>query len=536
MNKFKIIFAAAALIFLPVLQAQNGLTPKTVFMYKNGYAWIVSSGNVKLNNGRWSLPQADIPNMAFGSFWFQSPAGINFVQRETDTIMRTNFQPSVEDLLRLNKGKKVKLSVNYGINISVIEGTITRIFTQPSDSFDFYHANPAVAIIKTATGNVVVNKETLAKVISAEFEDAASYDVKDKNPEAKLSVYFKTKPATTELNMVGLQKFPAWNPVYRLVLDDKNGGKLTLGAEVSCGNNNLQNAELNLVVGQPSFTYGDLLSRLVESNNNYRPEFAVDEGYVYKSVSNSASDGASRAYAPEAPEPVSVDAGKSEDFFYYTIRNFNLQKNQAAYVQILEEKINVTHQYLCQLNGVNTWYAPTYYSTLEEAPIIQVGHYLKFANPAKQPLTAGPVFVEKNNNNKDMALGQPVMSTVPVGGTANIYLTANLDLPVKQLEEELKRETSAKTVSTKSETIYFDLITVKAMVHLENQSNEEKTVSLRREVSGKPLTSDVPWTLKTYPPRATDPNSTNSISWEVKLKPGEKKDFYYTYEYYLRIY
>jgi len=531
-NTIKYLFAIFMVSSLNYAFAQNGISPKSIYMYKNGYAWVVSSGKVTVKNGQWWLSESQIPKYSMGSFWFQSPAGINMVKRQNDTVLANVFQPTVGELLKLNKGKKVKLICNNILNSMTIEGTISQIFEIPQDSAVPFRVNPAVAIIKTSTGNVVIYEETLAKIMSAEFGDDASYLVRKKKIESKLTVYFKEKPATTDLTVVGLQQYPAWNPVYRLVLDDNNKAKLTLGAEVSSNNTDFSNAELNLVVGNPSFSYGDILSRLVENST----PISEQPNYRYNDVMEKSGSGmAEGKFAPGASN-VSISAGNSEDFYFYTVKNFSLQKNQSALVQIIQENVDVTHQYRCDLSAVNMYIQPYIFASFDEASIVPVNHFIQFKNPAKQPLTAAPIFIEKVSGANDIAQAQTNMDIVPIGGVANIFMATNMDLPVKQIEEETNRIASAKIIANKTESVSYDLITVKAKMHLENQSDKEKTITLKRSIEGKPLTTELPWTLKSLPSTNANPNSPNNITWEVKLKPGEKKDFTYTYEYYLRIY
>lgn len=532
----KIIPAAAlfALSFMQTVSAQNGIKPQTVFMYKNGFAWTVSTGKVNVSNQRWSLAQSDIPNMAFGSFWFHSPAGINFVKRETDTVYHTVFEPGLEDLIRSNAGKSIKISAYTSSGVQTIAGTISRVFETPADSVSFNRDNLVVAVIKTATGNVLLTKQWLQFVSLFEFGEGATYDIRKKVAEDKLTVNFRDKVSSTELTMVGLQQFSAWSPAYRLVLGEGSSATLTLGAEVSAGSSSINGAELNLVIGTPEFSYGSVLSRLVSAA--VLPSYQPEDYYNFKTISNT-SESAYRKSEPGSDDnvPVYAESDKNEDFFFYTIHNFSLQKGQAAQVQILESKVNVEHSYVCDMDPISMYSQPNPATTLEEAGIIPVYHFLKFRNPEKVPLTAGPVMVEKAANHRDMALGQPVLNTVPVGGLASVKLAQNLDLPVKQLEQESSRVERAKVMDNRYTQIYFDQITIKASVHVENQTNEEKTVVLKRKIAGKPLASDLAWNFKTLPPAGMDPNSYNAVTWEVKLKPGEVKDFNYSYQYFLRM-
>lgn len=534
MNKIKLYFSAiACAMALNACNAQNGMTTKAAYMYKNGYAWFLNYGNVKLNNGTWKLEEREIPQAIKGSFWFESPAGINYVLRRTDTTMKTVFQPGLEELFRLNLNKTVKLVMSTGSTTVNIDGIIIKVFFTPEDSLEFYQTNPVVAVIRTAQAEVVITRDNLARILYSEFGSGAIFDLKKKSISSNLTVYTKEKPANTELNMAYLSNHPGWEPIYRLVMDKNGKSYLTLGAELSSGSQDLKNTEINLVVGEPSFYYGGLTSRLV--GNHYSPVFdrmQEDNGGEMDDYEPAHKVSVARA---EALPPVSVDPSQSADFYIYTIKNFSLQKNQSAYVQILNESVDLEHKYECQLPGVNM-YGGVSYPNIEESPIQPVFHFLKFKNPVKQNLTDAPIFIENGENGKDIALGQPRMEMIPVGGTAKVLLAQNPDLPVKMAEEETSRIANAYSLNNRNETLNFDLVTMKSAIHMENQGKKDMVVKLSRLLEGKTLTSDLPWTVNTTKPTMGSPNSNNNVSWEVKLKPGEKKDFSFSYQYYLRIY
>ncbi|MBL7812823.1 MAG: hypothetical protein JNL57_11415 [Bacteroidetes bacterium] len=508
--------------------AQSGLQTRSIFMYKNGFAYAVSAGKVPLKDGKWSLQRKDIPPASMGSLWFQSPAGINYVKRETDTLLKAVARPGLDQLIRANVGKRLGLVLTTGDVSTRLEGTIEKYFELPAGETDLT-ANPAVAVLKTATGKVVLYRETLAHVLAAEFADDVSYEAKEKTPEPKLSVYFKNTPGSADLSMVYLQQHGSWSPEYRMVLTGDTKAKLTLGAEVSSGNTEMKNTELNLVVGAPEFSKGYTLSRLCGGES-----IAVDDWESPKAEENKAYFRNTAAGVP-APGGIEVSASKAEDYYMYTLKNFSLQKNEHAWVQILEENMDVQHYFTCGLPPVNEYSAPVTDDGNANS-YLDVYHKLKFKNPAKQTLTAAPVFVETEVSGSTVALSQPVLETVPVGGAGIITLARSTDIPVKETDTEVKRTPNAYStpVSRYGTSTVYDLVQMKSTVSLENQGSKEVKLELAKSISGKFLSSDAPNTVRTLKPDRGTPNANNLVTWEITLKPGEKKSFSFTFEYYLR--
>lgn len=516
------IFISITALSYTSCKAQPGLRTKEVFMYKNGYSYIHKSGTVNLSNGSYRIMDKDVPQSLFGSIWLQSPQKVLRVQRYSDTIDKKVYQPSVEQMLRKSKGESVVLHIFTPTGLEKISGTVSHVFEVPKGETDLYNVNPAIAIIETSGGSITVYRETLTKVLYATFGSAGTMVVTERTIQPGLMVEFNTDKSSAELDMIYLERHLSWAPAYRLKLND-NKGTLSLSAEVSAGNLDLDKVKLNLVAGMPEVANGGILSRL-----------AGIQEYDYYEAAPAYREDAVENRAYDRSKDVAVESGNAEDYYVYSIKDFSLQKNQSALVNILQEEINVDHIFSCDLYGVNEYTQP---GGSSEPQLVPVFHVLEFLNPVKQPLTAAPIFVETSySGGGELLLGQPNMNSVPVGGKARITVAESLDVPVTQTEEETKRVSNAHTYKYGSTQVYFDLVAVSAAIHIENQGNKEKTIKITRNIQGKPLTSDVTWALKTLPPVISSPNSNTEISWTIKLKPGEKKDIKYSYEYFLRLY
>src|SRR5688572_26600321 len=82
--------------------AQPPLKTKAVYMYKNGYAFVLKEGQVPLTNGNFTLREKDIPQASFGSIWFNSKNGINHISAQIDTVQTYLYAPGVQAILKAN--------------------------------------------------------------------------------------------------------------------------------------------------------------------------------------------------------------------------------------------------------------------------------------------------------------------------------------------------------------------------------------------------------------------------------------------------
>lgn len=522
--KNKYIIIPALLISITGCKAQSNLQTKEVFMYKNGYAYVHKSGTVNLKNGQYFISEKDIPNMLFGSVWMQSPQKIAIVSRFIDTVENKLYEPSVEQMLRQSLDKTVKLSIVVPNGMEQISGKVVKIFETPLSVNPQRTENSAIAAIETASGTVIINRSTLSQVLFATIENAANTNFTSKVTEPGLSILFGTKNATADLDLVYLERHLSWMPSYRLKLNGDKKATLALNAEVNSGSVELTNAQLNLVAASPEVFEGGIPSRLV---GGY-------EQYQYNSDMYGEGDGYAVENRAAAKVSDGVETGSGEDYYIYAIKNVTLQKDQAALLNILEEDIDVNHVYLCQLYGNNEYSTPEGFGNPVTYP---VNHAIEFTNPSKQPLTAAPVFVETSASiGGNLLLGQPRMASVPIGGKTQLYIAQSLDIPVTQTESEKSRISNDRTEKSGEGYIQYDKVTIDAALHFENQGDKEVTLKLNRYIQGKPLATDLPWAVKVLPATYSSPNSNNEVTWTVKLKPGEKKDIKYSYEYFLRMY
>jgi hypothetical protein len=92
-------------------------------------------------------------------------------------------------------------------------------------------------------------------------------------------------------------------------------------------------------------------------------------------------------------------------------------------------------------------------------------------------------------------------------------------------EEELNRVKSALPGR--------DLLTIKALITIENFKNTIITLSIHRVIMGELLESNVPWRHSSKLKMWDIINRKNDTSWDLTVKEGEKRKIEYTYKIYI---
>lgn len=512
--------------------AQPPLKTKAVYMYKNGYAFVLKEGQVPLTNGNFTIRQKDIPAASFGSIWFNSKNGINHISAHTDTVQTYLYAPGVQAILKANLGRRV--SISFIDKKPVISGTIERVFEVPLGQYQPYqNYQQAVALIRTDTGSSLLLASAISSIASLNLEKGAVYDIYERKMERSLTLHSDARNSSTDVSFVYLQRQASWMPSYRLVLGSGTKARLTLGAEIATDGIDMQNASLNLVVGDPTFVYGNQLSSLVSLEGN---------SYI-RDQKESDADGVAEYYDAEAPSigrskgavgnSVVVQQSAAEDFYIYTLKNISLEKNSNNWVKILEMDVNVEHVYTATLPDFSEGSAPNIVDDNEPGDYQSVYHKLRFKNTGDQPLTSAPVFIESApTEDKETALGQVIMDMVPKGNEAYISLALSMDMPLTFGDLESKRTADAKTTTNRYGNVFhYDLISMKSHFQVENKGDKEVKMQVYRWISGKLGSSDVAWNVQTTKPIPGYYNDRNYVKWEFSLKPGEKRTVNYNFEY-----
>jgi len=123
------LLVLSLMMAMPHVYSQDKLKTTAVNVFKNGTYFVVKEGNVPLTQGKYKLEIPKQPLM--GTFWLttQKDITVNRITYITDTLKINRPAGNMFDLLRANKGKKVRLNIRLDEkNYSEVTGVLQDYF------------------------------------------------------------------------------------------------------------------------------------------------------------------------------------------------------------------------------------------------------------------------------------------------------------------------------------------------------------------------------------------------------------------------
>ncbi|MEM6965252.1 MAG: hypothetical protein AAF573_10835 [Bacteroidota bacterium] len=514
----KKILSLIVLALLPVLIfSQNKFKTNSISIFKDGTVFLDKSTTLDASGGKVELTELPYTNgeqyVLFGTLLMQAEnnsitqakVSEKEIEKE-DTINELNF------LFGKNAGKRIKIVENNGV---VIEG-----------------------ILRMPTSNrLVIQKDnewfsvSVDEIRSFEFLDGMkttyTYSSKQKSLELEFFKSAKNQP----FRLMYLQKGIIWAPNYFFQLLGDNKAKLNLKANVMNDLEDLEDVEMNFVVGVPAFRYENVAEPLTSKYN-----FNVFLASLNRVSSNPESlYGNNLNYAttfdPETYEEQiqvvttpKVDVTQNEDLFFYKKKNITLEKGARALYDIFEAELEYEDIYTVKLQPNQPTYNSYGNNSNQDVGKNIVWHALKFENNTGYPLTAGAVFfLNKTADGSNMPLSQNQIKYAPQSGEVMVKMAIASDILVLDADKEINPRQKGKRQ-----------ITVEGTIDVTNYRSETTQLKIEKVITGNPLESDTLWEQKGITTQLNNKNPKFKVNWEFELKAKETKKITYTYEVNLR--
>jgi hypothetical protein len=224
-----------------------------------------------------------------------------------------------------------------------------------------------------------------------------------------------------------------------------------------------------------------------------------------------------------------AELGKTaEDLFLYPIEKVRLAKNEVGYFPLFTESVPYRHIYRWEIpdyvNPEGSYYDDR--SRQQREPEQEVWHCIRLDNVMKMPWTTAPAEIIKDGT----ILGQDTLNYTPVKEQATVKITRAVNVKAEQVELEKDRKRDAGRWYNSN----WDLITVEGTLSVTNYQEKPITLEITKLLSGevKEMTPEAKLEKLAKSLRAVNPNI--KLTWNAELGPGEKKDFTYNYEVYVR--
>jgi hypothetical protein len=533
--------------------SDSDLKPVSIATFKNGLAFVVREGSLKLASGEAKIPF--VPMATLGSLWVApNDPGASVEELVAYRYDETKSGPadSVAQLLEANPGKMV--TVTYGTKEytgeivglkdpekketpgSGSEIEMRPITVQPEQQFLLLKSEgKLVALPLGGIGTVSFPQDAILRLDHTEQMKALRLKVKGAGDHANLTMGY-------------LEKGIGWTPSYLVSLKDEKTAELTLQAVVTNDVEDIRNADVFFVVGVPNFAYSDIpspmaleqsLAELMKdaegSMSARRNSFSnALTGQFQAGIGAGSGGGVGSGASGDFSSVVSDLVGApEEDLFLYSHTGTTLKRGERATYNVFSASVAIEHIYEWEiadtsrvdaLGNVQNNYNNQ--NTPDQAAMNNVWHSLRMKNSTKFPWTSGPGMVISGTK----PLAQDTMLYTPKGATSNLKLTVATDVRASQQELEVERQTGVQRHLSNN----YDLVTVEGTLKLENYKAKDVHLLIHKSLRGEVASSTDDGKAEKIARGIAADNPASLVSWDLTLKAGEKKTITYRYKVFVR--
>ncbi|MGA7695141.1 MAG: hypothetical protein WCA76_08915 [Candidatus Sulfotelmatobacter sp.] len=555
-------FALVACTCVISLAAHSGEAPETdlkpaaVAAFKNGLAFVVKQGDVRLEAGVGNL--APVPNATLGSLWIapnDAGASLDEVVAHRYKVSAQQNLTALPDVLLANAGKVVTVVDNNqkeytGEIVGFRQAEKSSVVAAPQNSESFYsnalpvapqpRAQPEFLLLKSDGKLLALYFHNIARVILP-----ADPVLQQAQEEERKALRFKIKGETghANLTMGYLEHGLGWTPSYLVSLQDDKTAQITMQAVLVNDAEDLKDTDLFFVVGVPNFAYSNVPSPMAlqqsllefmqaasrKDDMSARYSNAITGQMTMGGVIGGLGQEAAPSFATTTQE---LQGAQEEDLFLYSRKNVTLARGERATYNVFSETVNYEHIYEWNLedqprvdgfgiaqNNVN--------SGSDRGTKDNIWHALRLKNTTKFPWTSAPTMVISGTK----PLSQDTVPYTPKGATSSLKLTVATDIRASHEENEVERQKDLQ----RRRNYNYDQVTVEGTLTIKNYKSKEVRLSIADRVRGTVESqTDDGKAAKLAEAIAVD-NPLSRLTWEVTLKAGEEKIIKYRYKVWLRV-
>lgn len=518
--------ALSALLFLvaaPLVAA--GLQPKTVYVFKNGVAFVVEQGTPAVNDRTVELAA---PDALFGSVWLRAAGRSDAIAGVTARkvgVERPHAAASLAELLRANAGKNVTITID--------DREVTgKVLASPAwevkeDGVD----RPVITsspLLFLAVGNDVKAFD-MGNVRAVSFAGAPVTEVSGQREERRLAIRLRDA-AAVPLTLSYLRRDLGWTPEYELRLRSDTAAELSMQAELVNDATDLRGAEVFFVVGVPNFRFDRVWSPIAlrETLEQFFSSLGrrSDESYA---MSNMLSQSAMTNVSSDnglGPTSTALAGSTEEDLFVYRQPAVTLLKGERGAYPVFSASVPLRHLYRWSIPDSAPDDRSRSYPQTIEAPAERVWHVVRVTNMTPVPWTTGSVLVMSG----EMPLAGSVLEYTAKSGTAEVRLTAAPDIAVDREELESGRKPGARRFHGDS----YDAVTIEGTLRVRNFKDKPVALAITKSLTGEVVDATDGGKGVALATLRGAVNPSSKIDWEIQLGAGESKTIRYHYTIYVR--
>jgi hypothetical protein len=476
------------------------------------------------------------------------------------------------ELLESNTGRKCAVVLHDGsrlegkiLEVLVEEGQDERSGSTPAAPHLLASALPVITrslssgslfVLRTDEGDVALAISDIRRLIIREMSLDTTAKVTHTTTSKRLTFRFAESGARRDLVLFYFTPGLRWIPTYRIELEadagERGTARLALQAEILNEVEDLDDAEVSLVVGVPNFRFRKVVSPLSleatlrDALAQAAPQLSgqVDQMsnvlFTQRTSEWRAADDAPATPASTVPAlPDELSAGGAHDLFVYHLGRLTLGKGARAAVPISSTTVPYRDLYTWDLglkrNDIET--APS--GSGVASPLVlaeaRVWHLIELTNSTDQPWTTGAAMLMQGLQ----PLAQELLTYTSPGGKVRVPVTVAVDLRGSFSEEETGRTLEA--LRWRSST-YAKIDKIGRMA-LANDSGRPVQVEITCQLGGRAteasgdgrITLDAfrqeDWTSYSGDPAV---NNHSTVTWRSWVKPGAVLRPTVSYHYFAR--
>jgi len=571
------------------------VTPKVtdVTVFKDGHALVMARGAVTLTDG-WCRSR-EVPVPVLGTFWgfvADDKARVEFLRAGFVETTETKPCMSIDDIVQVNIGRKVAVVeqpkdappvTHTGILRGVLkhkgehETQVGRNVPGGRDRWGRYRGNTSVqetketafeavssfVMLESEVGMQLIQRSHIRSILIEGKDPVTTIGAPKKVREIAMHIARDGRPlrGRHEVGMVYLQKGIRWIPNYHIELLDDGKARLSLQGTLINDLVDLENANVGLVVGVPSFVMKGNISPValrdvgLHLSTYFQPPSPQGTGgqqalYLSNAIMSQAAMPAAPVAGAARGGPDIPAEGQQEDLFLYRKSRITLKKGERAVVHLMDVDVSYEDIYVWEIPAVPPKELWRHVGRNEQQNLLRsltglrAMHKVRIKNTGNAPWTTGPAAIFKNGT----PLGQQLLTYTSIKNEVDVPITIATDVNTSKKEREVERKHNALRVSSTS----YSKISMHGTLSVTNFKDREVRVIVKRQIIGSATkathdgaislansTEDAlgdlqgyPWYWWSWPWWWLGLNPYSEVAWDITLAKGKSVTLEYDYFYY----
>lgn len=556
------------------------LPVKEVTVFKDGHAFVLHEGAAPTDR-RGDVVLEYLPNPVIGTFWAYSTDARTSLKSVVAGERRTAIRRTaltLREVLEANVGAEAIVTETNQVSYPAsILGFPTRsaeelAATSPPGAAERLPEKGPLVLLKTAEGTKAVD---VGRIGDVTFKQPPNGKVSSEEMRRflTLGLDWRGQPAApaAKIGLVYLQKGIRWIPSYRVDLDGKGKAVVKLQATVLNEMCDLSGTTLQLVIGVPTFYFKDTvdpiglqqtavqLSQFFQADAGRARASALASNFSNAMMTQVARMGDYRsdvqpAEGGEAPVP---EGARREDLFVFTVPDVTLRKGERIVLPLVEIPVPYEDVFALDVPFAPPPEVRQNLNSQQQAELARlfnaprVMHKARLKNDSAYPFTTAPALVLREGR----VLAQGMMTYAASGASADLSITAAVDIQVKKSDSETKRTPNAVTMNGTS----YMRVDLDGKVRLTNHRTQSVEVEVVRHALGQIDSADHDgkvemnnvfegtdyqpvggeeypywWSWYSWPWWWHHLNGVGRVTWKVTLESGKPVDLGYAWHYYWR--